>query len=46
MVIELKYVPIEVYHSIGLVERYHTPLRRAYNVIREDLPLLAKQFVL
>jgi hypothetical protein len=46
MAIKLKCVPIEVYHLISLVERYYIPLRRAYNIIREDLLLLAKQFVL
>jgi transposase InsO family protein len=30
-------VPIEAHNSIGLVERYHGPLRRAYDVITEDL---------
>ena len=44
--IKLKYVPIKVYHLISLVKRYYAPLRRVYNIIREDLPLLAKQFVL
>ena len=36
--IELKCVPIEAHHLIGLVKRYHASLKRAYDVIREDLP--------
>lgn len=30
-------VPIEVHNAIGIVERYHGPLRRAYHVITEEL---------
>ena len=30
-------VPIEAHHSIGMVERYHTPLRRAFEVIDADI---------
>ena len=41
-----KCVPIEAHHSIGLVERYHTPLRRAFDIITEELPNTAKQHVL
>ncbi|KAI1001498.1 hypothetical protein K3495_g6700 [Podosphaera aphanis] len=37
MSITTKAVPTEAHHSIGLVERYHTPLRRAYEVISNDL---------
>jgi len=32
----VKEVPIEAHHSIGKVERYHAPLRRAYEIIREE----------
>ena len=35
--IETKEVPIEAAQSMGIVERYHMPLRRAYEVIREEL---------
>ena len=35
--IELKEAPIENPGSIGTVERYHAPLRRAYNKIRQSL---------
>ncbi|POS85440.1 hypothetical protein EPUL_003831 [Erysiphe pulchra] len=37
MSITTKAAPTEAHHSIGLVERYHTPLRRAYEVISKDL---------
>ena len=35
--IEIKEVPVEAHNSIGKVERYHTPLRRAYKIIRTEL---------
>lgn len=37
MAIETKCVPVEAHHSIGIIERYHAPLRRAFEVIKEDL---------
>jgi len=37
MAITTKGVPVEAHQSIGIVERYHAPLRRAYNVLREEL---------
>lgn len=33
-------VPVEAHHSIGTVERYHRPLRRAYECISSDLTKL------
>jgi hypothetical protein len=39
---DTKRVPVEAYHSIGMVERYHTPLRRAYEIIRKELPSTPK----
>ena len=33
MAIEIKEVPVEAHNSVGKVERYHTPLRRAYEII-------------
>jgi len=35
--IEVREVPVEAHHSIGKVERYHNPLRRAYKIIRTEL---------
>jgi hypothetical protein len=37
MAITIKSVPVEAHWSIGIVERYHAELRRAYQVIAEDL---------
>jgi hypothetical protein len=37
MAIELKEVPVEAHNSVGKVERYHAPLRRAYEVIRDEI---------
>ena len=36
-------MPIEAHNSIGLVERYHVPLRRTYDIISKELPLLGKE---
>lgn len=30
-------VPVEAHNSVGKIERYHTPLRRAYKIIRAEL---------
>ncbi|KAF1990555.1 hypothetical protein K402DRAFT_303635, partial [Aulographum hederae CBS 113979] len=35
--IATKAIPIEAAHAIGLVERYHAPLRRAYQIISSEL---------
>ena len=37
MAIQTKEVPIEAYNNIGKVERYHTPLQRAYKIIRNKI---------
>jgi di/tripeptidase len=37
MAIEIKEVPVEAHNSVGLVERYHAPLRRAYEIIQDEL---------
>ena len=37
MAIELEEVPVEAHNSIGKLERYHAPLRQAFNVIKADL---------
>ena len=46
MGIHTKVVPVEAYNSIGTVERYYGPLRRAYSIITEELPDLAKDIAL
>jgi hypothetical protein len=33
----VKIVPVEAHHSIGLVERYHGPIRRAYETITAEI---------
>jgi hypothetical protein len=37
MAIEVEEVPVEAYNSIGKVERYHGPLKRAFEVISANL---------
>ena len=34
----VKNVPVEAHHSIGLVGRYHGPLRRIYSIIMDEIP--------
>ena len=43
MGIKLKAIPVEAHHSIRIVERYHGPLRRAFNIIVEKLPQIDKE---
>lgn len=42
LVITTKTVPVEAHWSIGIVERYHAVLRRAYTIIAVELPTLDK----
>ncbi len=37
MAIEIKEVLVEAYNSVSLVERYHAPLRRVYEIIQDEL---------
>jgi hypothetical protein len=37
MLIKVKKVPVEAYNSVGLVERYHALLRRAYEILKAEL---------
>lgn len=37
MAIRTNEVPVEAHHSVGLVERYHMPLKRAYEIIAKEL---------
>ena len=46
MSITTKCVPVEAHHSIGRVERYHAPLRRAFSIIKEELPQLTNAIAL
>lgn len=46
LAIQTKCIPVEAHHSIGIVERYHLPVRRAYECLQEDLPDLNKESIL
>jgi hypothetical protein len=37
MTIEVEEVPVEVHHLIGKIEKYHDPIRRAYEIIMKKL---------
>jgi hypothetical protein len=41
-----KGVPVEVYNSISIVERYHGPIRRAYQIITTEIPDIDRDMVL
>ncbi|KAL5601019.1 uncharacterized protein BROUX77_005268 [Berkeleyomyces rouxiae] len=41
-----KAVPVEAHNSIGTVERYYGPIRRAYQIIHVELPDLDKAMAL
>ena len=38
MKIETKPIPVEQANSMTYVEHYHVPLRRAFEIIKSDLP--------
>ena len=37
MTVQVEEVPVEAHNSIGKIERYHGPLRRAFRVIQDEL---------
>jgi hypothetical protein len=39
---EVKETPTEAHNSMGKVERYHLPLRRAFDIITKEIPSLDK----
>ena len=39
---KIKIVPVEAHNSVGIVERYHGPIRRAYSNITDEVPGLEK----
>jgi hypothetical protein len=41
-----KGVLVEAHNSIGIVERYHGPIRRAYQIITTEIPNIDKDMVL
>jgi hypothetical protein len=46
MDINVKEVPVEAYNSVGKVERYHTPLRRAFEILTDELLSTGRDIVL
>ena len=46
MQVTIDIVPVEAHWSIGLVERYHQPLRRAYEIIKSESPDTPKEMTL
>jgi transposase InsO family protein len=46
MAIFFKKVPIEAHNSIGKVEQYHGPLRRAYNILCAEDPSVSPESLL
>lgn len=44
--IETKEIPVESANSMGIVERYHKPLQRAYNIIKEETKSTDKSLIL
>ena len=46
MGIVVKTVPVESHYSIGLVERYHSPLRRVYTIITTEIPSIDPKLAL
>ncbi len=40
---DVKETPTEAHNSIGLVERYHVLLRRAFDIIAKEMPQLEKE---
>jgi len=46
MGIKVKIVPVKAYNSIGIVERYHGPIRQAYLIITTEIPGIDKDMAL
>jgi len=44
--VTIKLVLVELYNSIGMVERYYGPLRRAYQIIITEIPKISKEMAL
>lgn len=36
--VNMKFIPVEASHSMSTVERYHTPVRKAYLIVRSEAP--------
>jgi len=46
MAIKVKEVPVKAHNSVRKVERYYTPLRRAYKIISLELEDASKKLTL
>ena len=46
MRIIIKNTLVEAHHSIGMVERYHRPLRQVYSIITTKIPNIKPELVL
>jgi hypothetical protein len=46
MGIKVKIVPVEAHNLIGIVERYHGPIRRAYLIITTEIQGIDKDMAL
>jgi hypothetical protein len=44
--ITCEQVPVEAHWSIGKVERYHRPIRRAYQILKAELPEVSPEALL
>ena len=42
----IKIVPVEAYNSVGIVERYHGPIRRTYTIITTKIYNIDKDIAL
>jgi hypothetical protein len=36
MAIKIEEIPVEIHYSIGKIERYHAPVKRAFEIITAD----------
>ena len=43
---KVKIVPVKAYNSVGIVERYYGPIRRAYSIIIAKIPDISKDMAL
>jgi len=43
---KVKIIPIEVYYSIGIIERYYSLIQRAYLIITAKVKGITKEIVL
>ena len=46
MAIEVEEIPVEAHHSIGKVERYHGPVKRAYEIIASEMRGVSAEHIL